>query len=404
MSELEDGQKINTQILIDPEVVLHPEISKWRDALTVDLALLRSLKSDGQISPTIFRIRKDGKHELIAGARRYFHQKLLKTPWEDIPKDVRTKMTDRQALVIAASENIFRQDFSPWEEARAINSLVVTGNVKPKALAKKLGKSISYIYSRMALLQLPEKIQKRFESKGLAIGYATHVAELSEYPEAQDELVKQIIDGLRSRYSGISKLEEAERFVAQVKKSVADKEALLAKYGPCPACESKDIKESWGEEHLNCGECGHSWHGITREPWEYYETKQKMEELGFTVEEGLEKVTLTPKDVATMVQRKAEEKRREEEEKEEELPKNFRSKVPLLTLLQPMIEGDNIQKMEIRDEKIEIQLIEGFDLYFNGLRKDYKAGEKARIETAGWGGTESVAKNHEWVNNLTPKV
>ena len=45
-----------------------------------------------------------------------------------------------------------------------------------------------------------------------------------------------------------------------------------------------------------------------------------------------------------------------------------------------MIEGDNIQKLEIDDDKIEIQLIEGADLRFTGLRKDYKAGEKCRIE------------------------
>jgi len=56
-TQLEEGQRISTAKLLDDEVVLHPEISKWRDALRVDLGLLNSLR-DGQISPTVFRILK----------------------------------------------------------------------------------------------------------------------------------------------------------------------------------------------------------------------------------------------------------------------------------------------------------------------------------------------------------
>jgi len=120
------------------------------------------------------------------------------------------------------------------------------------------------------------------------------------------------------------------------------------------------------------------------------------------VEEAPGKMKVTPKAAADMIVR--EERRQQEKAKAEEgeLPEKFRCKPTLLMLLEPMIAGDNIQKLDVRDERIEIQLIEGKDLYFNGLRKDYKDGiNKARIETAGWKGQDSVKKNHDYINKLS---
>jgi len=399
LDNLKEGKKIDTAKLLDPEVVLHPQISKWRDAITVDLKLLNSLK-DGQIQDTVFR-SKDGKYELLAGARRYFHQKLLGTSWEDIPKKILDDVSDSRALMLAASENIFRKDFNPWEEARAIVSLT-TGGFKPKDLAKQFGKSEGYIRSRMALMQLPEKIRDRFEKKDIPIGYAEPVKKLDKYEEAQKKLLEKIVEGMSNRYSGIDTIEEADAFVTTILKQIKDKEELLVKYGPCPKCNSKSIGEGWQNDQLKCGDCNYSWHKETKEPWEYYETKQKLQEMGIKVEEGPETLKLTPRDVASMVTQKAEEQERLTREEGETLPANFRSKATLLMLLEPMITGDNIQKLEVRDERIEIQLIEGFDVYFNGLRKDYADGvSKARIETSGYS-SDSTKKIHEWVNQYTP--
>ena len=227
--QFEEGQTIDTKKYKDKEVSLHPEIFKWRDALTVDLGLMRSLE-DGQIQPIVFRLLKDGKHELLVGSRRYFHQKLRGVAWEDILKDVREEVPEKQALLMAASENIFRLDFNPWEEARAINSLLTKGKISVKALAKKLGKSQSYISSRRALLQLPKKVRERFEAKDIAIGYATVLMKLKGMDEAQAELLQEVIDGKSRGYSGVRTIEAADEFVTRIKKQIEDKEALLAKY------------------------------------------------------------------------------------------------------------------------------------------------------------------------------
>lgn len=337
-------------------------------------------------------------------SRRYF-QKLRGVAWEDMLKDVRENVSERDALLMAASENIFRVDFNPWEEARAINSLLTKGKISVKDLALKLGKSQSYISSRRALLQLPKKIRERFEKKNIPIGYAAPLMKLEGMEEAQAALLEKIVDGIKNSYSGVRTIEAADEFVTQVMKEIKDKEELLAKYGSCPKCGSKNIGRGYRDNQLHCEaeDCDHRWHGETKEPWAYYELKQNAQEMGFEiVEEEPGQLKLTPKQIAEMVERKAEKERQEKEAAEEELPKNFRSKATLLTLLEPMIAGDNIQKLEVRDEKIEIQLIEGMDLYFDGLRKDYADGvSKARIMTAGWGRDDSVKRNHAHVNKMT---
>ncbi|KKM28060.1 hypothetical protein LCGC14_1568410, partial [marine sediment metagenome] len=206
------------------------------------------------------------------------------------------------------------------------------------------------------------------------------------------------------QYYGIDTIEKADEFVTRILKQIKDKEALLEKYGPCPKCGGKDLREAYGEEHLLCGECQHAWHGVTKEPWEYFELKQKAQEMGFEIEEGPEKLKLTPKQIAKMVTDKAAEEAEEAAEEEETLDKNFRSKATLLMLLEPLLKGDNIQKLEIRGERVEIQLIEGHEpgLYFKGLRKDYVDGvNKARIETiTGWGDGDAVKIIHDYVNKI----
>jgi len=401
--KLKNGQPIDIEALIDPQVTLHPEIAKWRDVLTVDLKLLHSLRDIGQIQDSIFR-PKEEQFELIAGARRYFHQKLLGKTWEEVPKKIR-ELDDKEALLIAAAENFFRKDFNKWEEARVIYTLLTVGKIPVKEVAQQLGVKESYIKNRRHLMTLPKKILDRFEKKDIPIGYARVVMRLSKYPEGQKELLEQIEAGIRNQYSGIRTIERADEFVTNILEKIKKQNELLKKYGPCPKCGGKNISESrWhgDEDKLSCGDCGHGWHRKTKEPWEYYELKQKARDMGFDVEEGPEKVKLTPKDVADMIGQEAEEQR-EEEEEEDKVPEKFRSSVSLETIIAPLIE-DNIQKMVVRGSKIEIELIEDPELYFKGLKKNYKTGELARIETqSDWHtSTQEVAKKvHELIKRVS---
>ena len=159
-----------------------------------------------------------------------------------------------------------------------------------------------------------------------------------------------------------------------------DTEEHIAKYGVCQKCEVKNIVQSYRDDDaLSCEDCGHDWHRETKEPWAYYEMKQKAEEMGFKVEEGPETLKFTPREVAQMIEEKAEAEQKKEEGAVEKIPEKFRSNIPLEDIVTPLL-LENLQKIVVRGSSIEIQLIEDSELYFKGLKKDYKAGEKARIE------------------------
>jgi len=395
-------KKLNLEKLKDEQVVLHPEISKWRDKEKPDIQMLRSLNTRGQIQAVTFRELK-GRPQLLAGARRYGHMKLLGWTWDEIKKDVREKMSDRDALILAIEENLHRKNLTVMEEARAVISLL-KNKMSIKNIAKLMGQSPSWVSSRKNLFELPKETRSLFEKHDLAYGYSVPLRKLGNLPEAQATLIEKIVEGRKGEYYGIKTVAKAEEFVTQILKQIKDQEDLLLKYGPCPKCGSKNIETGYSDNQLHCEEedCNHRWHGETKEPWAYYELKQNAQELGIEIiEEEPGKLRLTPKDVADLIKKKERKEQEEREAAEEELPKNFRSKATLTMLLEPMLEGDNIQKLSVRDEKIEIQLIEGMDLYFDGLRKDYADGvSKARIMTAGWGGTDSVKKNHAHVDKM----
>lgn len=400
------GSKLDLKKLLDSNVVLHPTISKWRDAYTFDPLLYKSLE-EGQIGATVFRKVGD-KFELLAGCRRYLHQKVRKVPWDDLNKDIRENVSDLEALKIAASENIFREDFNPWEEARVINDLLLVGKMKPKAVAEMLGKSEAYVTNRRTLLSLPSTVQKRFEKHDLPMGFAVPVKKLNKLPEQQSELISKIVEGKRSSYNGIHKIEEAERFVTNLLDAIKEHEALLKAYGPCPACGSKDIGEPrWGDDDkLKCNNCDHEWHKGTKEPWKLYELKQTAQEMGFEVDLG-EKLTLTPQDIQR-VQEKQEEKLRKEKAAEEakEFPEKFRSPMLIEEIIMPLIPG-NVQTISMDGNKLEIELIEDSELHFKGMKKDYKTGEKGRIEITypGMGGSKQdmSKKIHEIMKAIEAK-
>lgn len=373
------GDKLSLNKLKDSEVTLHPQIINWRDAIVFDPLLYNSLEQ-GQIQPIVFR-KQGEKFELLAGSRRYFHQKLRGVSWDDLHKDIRENVSDREALLLAASENIFREDFTPWEEARAINDMLLIGKMSVKEVAEHLGKSQNYVTSRRALLSLPDKIQKRFEKHNLPIGYAIPVKKLTKFPEAQTDLIDKIVEGTKSRYNGIDKIEEAEEYVTKLLTIIKEKTALLNAYGPCPSCEGKDISESrWGDgAQLTCDDCGHSWHKETKEPWRLYELKQNAEKQGFTVEVNAEEMVLTPKDVADLMKKEEREEREKAEEEAKQFAEKFRSPVFVEQIVLPMLQN-NVQKVVVRGNTLELELIEDTELYFTGLKKDYKSGEKARIE------------------------
>ncbi|MCC5610033.1 ParB/RepB/Spo0J family partition protein [Nostoc sp. CHAB 5834] len=83
--------------------------------------LVESIKQYGIIQPLLVRPQKDGRYELVAGERRFQAAKIAQL--EFVPAVIR-EMTDVEAIELALSENLQREDLNPVEETEGIVALL----------------------------------------------------------------------------------------------------------------------------------------------------------------------------------------------------------------------------------------------------------------------------------------
>lgn len=97
------------------------------------------------------------EYELVAGERRWRACQLAGVA--EIPVMVR-HLNDEQVLEIQIVENLQREDVSPLEEAEGYGALMRQGGgMDADAVAAKIGKSRSYVYARLKLLDLCQTVR-----------------------------------------------------------------------------------------------------------------------------------------------------------------------------------------------------------------------------------------------------
>ena len=149
--------------------------------------LADSIKEHGVFQPIIIKKSIKG-YEIIAGERRVKASKLAGL--DEIPASVRD-FTDEEMMEIALLENLQRENLNPMEESRAYKKLIETLNITQEELAKKLGKSRSYITNMIGLQNLPSSIQTMISDKKMSMGHARVLSKL-ENEEQQKELADKI--------------------------------------------------------------------------------------------------------------------------------------------------------------------------------------------------------------------
>lgn len=95
-------------------------------------------------------------HEIVCGHRRFRAAQLAGL--SEIPALVRP-MTDEQARLAQISENLSRKDVHPFEEAEGFQALMRDHGHTADQLAEQFGKSRSYVYGRLKLLQACAEIR-----------------------------------------------------------------------------------------------------------------------------------------------------------------------------------------------------------------------------------------------------
>ena len=184
--EAEPGEKIQqvelTTIVPSP---LQPRKDFAREALS---ELVESIRQHGIIQPLVVR-NVAGKHELIAGERRW--RAAQEAGLAQIPIIVRVA-TDLEVLELSLIENLQRADLNPIEEAQAYARLATEFGMRQEDIAQKVGRSRAAVANSMRLLELHQQVQAWLTQGLISVGHAKVLLALKE-PEEQRAVAETIL-------------------------------------------------------------------------------------------------------------------------------------------------------------------------------------------------------------------
>ena len=183
-------QKTKTlnQVVSLPVSLIYPNENQPRTVFNQDeLARLSdSIRENGLLQP--LTVRNMGRYyELIAGERRLRALKLAGI--KEAPCII-VDTTEKQAAVFALLENIQRADLNYFEEAAALQNLMVEWNLSQQELGEKLGMAQSTIANKLRLLKFKPELQRYIFENGLGERHARALLRLP--PEQTGEAVQEI--------------------------------------------------------------------------------------------------------------------------------------------------------------------------------------------------------------------
>ena len=141
--------------------------------------LVDSIRQRGIIQPLIVR-PVDGKHELIAGERRW--RAAQQVGLTQAPVIVR-EATDLEVLELSLIENLQRADLNPIEEALAYARLAGEFGMRQEDIAQKVGRSRAAVANSMRLLDLHQQVQTWVTQGLLSVGHAKVLLGLKSHEE-----------------------------------------------------------------------------------------------------------------------------------------------------------------------------------------------------------------------------
>jgi ParB family chromosome partitioning protein len=148
--------------------------------------LASSIQKTGQLHP--LRVRWDeprGKWIIVTGERRY--RATAAAGLKEIDCYFHDgEITESEILEQQLVENLLRQDLKPLEEARGYAALMELNDWNGKQVAEALRVSPSKVSRALALLDLPEDVQKRVEAGAIPRTYAYELTKLGNETTQRD--------------------------------------------------------------------------------------------------------------------------------------------------------------------------------------------------------------------------
>lgn len=224
------GDAVNTL----PVTALQP--GKYQPRTRMDQealnALAASIKAQGIMQPILVRPVGDGKHEIIAGERRWRAARIAGL--SNVPVLVRN-VPDQQALAVALIENIQREDLNALEEAAGIDRLIREFSLTHQAVADAVGKSRTTVTNLLRLLDLPPPVRELLAQGQLEMGHARALLVLpadQQIALAREaaaegwsvrEVERRVGVGLKKNGSSGKRIARKDRDVARLEEEISDR-------------------------------------------------------------------------------------------------------------------------------------------------------------------------------------
>ncbi len=186
IAAVDDAEKIQRVSLdsITPSP-LQPRKDFGADALS---ELVESIRQHGIIQPLIVRTI-DGRHELIAGERRW--RAAQEAGLGEVPVIIRSA-SDRDVLELSLIENLQRADLNPIEEAQGYARLGGEFGMRQEEIAQKVGRSRAAVANAMRLLDLHAQVQTWLIQDLISVGHAKVLLALKA-PEEQLAVAETVL-------------------------------------------------------------------------------------------------------------------------------------------------------------------------------------------------------------------
>jgi len=173
--------------------------------------LINSIREHGVIEPLVVAKTPAG-YQIIAGERRWRAAKLAGLTTVPV---VLKETTAKGMLEMALVENVQREDLNPIERAQAFQRLIEEFGLPVSAIAKRIGKSESYVSNTMRLLALPDAIKDGLISGSITEGHARAIAGLGD--------VKLMVDAYKTILSESASVRRAEDLARRLKAQIDKK-------------------------------------------------------------------------------------------------------------------------------------------------------------------------------------
>ena len=119
--------------------------------------LAESIRQHDVLQPIGVR-RRDDRYEIIFGERRYRASAIAGK--SDIPAIIYDDLTETDAAIITALENLQREDLDIEDEARQFAYLLQLTGLSQRKLAERLGVQFNYLSRRVRLLKRPDLMEE----------------------------------------------------------------------------------------------------------------------------------------------------------------------------------------------------------------------------------------------------